>query len=384
MTMRLSRIQTLVDRLLVRDERYRPLALLRLVGRLPEDELRRWEQGDSGFLQDGMAGNIDAIVGLLRQADGWARKLGLAAEIEPAEQRCFRNPQHDRLARTVWRRRVDESAQGDLFFDNRFSVARSGLARSLVEADAAAAEQHLADLARAVPGNEHQADAEHLVGSLAWLGQAPADTGAVMRALETDIALRARRFLGHAEGERFLARFWQHLQSRLDPTAFDPEHPDHHPSAIAERLEDWPAVIACAEAVPDYFEHAALLACLASAALQLGQRDRGLQALCQLCWRHPAQAEQWLDASIDEELNRRIAIYWDMDETLPIGLFPAWLALTGYAVPDCPPELAPQSSAVEALAQLKTLRQDPTDIQRREWLQLEQPALFELWMRNAG
>lgn len=377
---KLARVHSLVDRLLARHERYRPLDLLRLLGRLPEPELKRWEQGELGILQDGLAGNVDVIISLLKQADAWARKLGLAAEIEPAERLCFRNPQHDRLVRTVWRRRAEQNAQGDLFFDNRFSVARSSLARCLAEGDPAGAEQHLAAMARTLPGNEHQVDAEHLVGSLAWMRAVPSDPGAIMDALASDIGPRARRFLGHAEGERFLARFWRHLQRRLDPASYDPEHPEHHPSAIAEQLEDWAGVVSSVKAVTAYPDHAPLLAALARAALRQGQRDHGLLALAQLCWRHPAVAEQWLDASDDEELSRRVAIFWDLDPALPTELFPAWLALAGYSMPDCPPRDQFPDSAAEALRQVQALRQDGEDIHRREWLQVNQPALFALWI----
>lgn len=378
--MKPARLQSLVDRLLARDERYRPLDLLLLTGRLDPEDLRGWEQGEPALLEDVLAGQIEGSVEQLRQAAEWARRLGLSSEAETSERRLFRNSQHDRLARTVWRRKTFEQPQGDLFFDNRYAVARASLARSLLEADQAAAETHLAEMARIEPGNEAQADAEHLVGALAWLEGAPSRLEAMVKALEEDLAPRARRFFGHSESERYLARFWAHLAETLDPAEFDPARPDQHPSALAERLADWAGVIAAVEAVDRYVEQPVLLARLAGAALELGQREQALAALCQLCWRHGPAAERWLDSCDDAELTRRVERYWDLEPALPIERFPAWLVLTGYPMPDCPADQQPAGSTAEALAQLKALRQNPADLQRREWLQVHEPALFALWI----
>lgn len=377
-----DRIQSAVDRLLAREQSFRPLAFLKLIGRIDAAELARWESGELKCLEDGLYGNPAVCLDELRLAANWAGKLGLEGRVDTEEgggRRLFRSGGDDRLARTVWQRAAP-SAQGDLFFDTGFAQARNALNQALLTCDRDRAEQALADLSRADPGNDVQANGERLVEALAWLDQAPDDPAARLETLENDIQPRARQLLGPADTARFLEPFWRQLAQALDPTGFDPARPQLHPSALLARLEDWPAVIAAVQAVPAHLDQPVLLARLADAALAAGEREQGLAAVCQLCWRHKAAAESWLDACQDDELVRRVEIFWDLDPPLPIDLFPAWLVSVAYALPDIPPGTQPDTPATEAWTRFRTLRADPTDMEQREWLQREQSKLFSHWL----
>lgn len=375
-------IQALVDRLLARDQAYRPLELLRLTLRLGPEDQRCWERGECKVLEEVLAGDPERIIELLRQAAAWAERVGLRAEVDGSERRrYFHNGTADRLARTVWQR-PEPTGQGDLFLDNAFASARTRLARALLAADAGAAEQALGEMVRAQADHEVQADAEHLVGALGWLGRPVADPAGLLKILEDDLQARAGRFFGPADGQRFVQPFWRHLLAALEGRAFDPHQPGLHASAIAEKLGDWDAVIHAIEAYEGAAEQPELVARLVRAGLEGGRREIGLAALCQLCWRHPEVAADFLDSCANAQISRRLESFWDLEPPLPTGLFPAWLLAGGYALPEIAPDQCPDQPEVRAWAIMRRLGRDSRDTSARESLQHEQPLLFDHWLKR--
>lgn len=375
-------IQALVDRLLARDQVYRPLELLRLTLRLGPEDQRRWERGECQVLEEVLAGHPDHIIELLRQAAAWAERLGLRAEVDTSGQRrWFHNGNADQLARTVWHR-PEPTAQGDLFLDNAFASARSRLARALLKADADAAERALAEMVQIQADHEVQADAEHLVGALAWLGRPVADSAELLELLEEELQTRAARFFGPADGQRFVQPFWRHLLAALEGAEFDPHQPGLHASAVAEKLGDWEAVIRAIEALETATEHAVLMIRLARAGLAGGRREIGLAALSQLCWRHPEAAADFLERCEDVQISRRLESFWDLEPPLPTALFPAWLLATDLPMPEIAPKQCPDQPEVRAWAIIRRLGKDSQDISARECLQREQPLLFGHWLKR--
>lgn len=373
-------LHSLVDGLIARDREYRPLELLVAARRLERADLDRFEQGRLRQLEDLLYGDPTRSIELLDHAARWARELGLEPQIrdrESGQGACFRDARADRQARTSWRRREGES-QGDLFMDNRLSVARAQLVRQLEAGDRAGAEAALADLSRADPASELQVDGEHLVGAMAWLDELPEDHAALLTAIDEDLGVRARRVLGPGQARRFLARFWRALAETRRGLDFDPAQPALSPALLLIRCEDWAGALAALDQEPTRVEHPPLLVAELRAALQTGERERGLTALCQLCWRHGQAAEAWLDVCDDDELARRVEQFWDLEPALDIELFPAWLLTRGYPMPvvQNPPEIG----AAEAMDFVRALRRKPDDLAAREWLQAQQPELLELWI----
>lgn len=379
MTMTPQRIHALVDRLLARDQVYRPLELLRLTLRLGNEDQRRWERGELKVLEDGLAGDPDIIIEMLREAAAWAGRLALRAEEVSSGGRMFHSGNADRLARTVWHRAAP-TPQGDLFLDSGFSAARNALSRALLDGDVRAAEDSLADMARAEPGHDVQADAEHLVGALGWLARPVTDAAAMLKTIDDDLHVRAMRFFGRRDGERFLKPFWEHLMGSLNASDFDPDRPMLHPSALALRTGDWDRVIASIEAVDDACQHAVLMSRLARAGLAGEHREAGLRAVCQLCWRHPGQAELWLETCEDEDISRRVERFWDLEPQLQTGLFPAWLVAVGFPMPEIDAEQSPDMPEARAMVVARRLRGEPADTEARQWLQQHVPSLFEVWL----
>ena len=376
-------LHQLLDELLAQEQAYRPLSLLRRVHRLAAEDERRFRAGEIGLLEKHLFGAPGRAAALLTQAAAWARHRGLSAEPErvaTGAPRVFANPHQEQLARTHWQRPAG-NPQGDLFLDTGFAQARSGLIKSLLQADRDAAERYLSDMARAESGHVDQADAEHLVGALDWLDQPTAGLAGYLRA---ELLPRAQRLMGQTQAAEFVRRFRQVLAQHPFSQAFNPAEPDQHCSAWWFELQEWAqTVTACQRALaeqPAAFDSPPLLSRLATAGFKGGDREQALLAVCQLCWRHPEAAERWLETTEDSEVARRIARFWDMDPLLPIALFPAWLALEGHAPAPPPDDQLPPSPAAAALAQVRALRHDPESLAAREWLQSEQPELFRLWL----
>ncbi len=378
--MKKAQVSALVDRLVARDGGYRPLELLKLVRRLDSRDEQRWLRGEIGFLEDCLYGDPAKIADSLRMAAEWARRLELADEADAAiperAGRIFRNAVDDRLARTAWQRR-QVSQQADLFFDNGQATVRGQLQRALADGDRDRSEQHLAEMARNHPDSEILADAEHLVGAMAWLEGVPDDIDAMVHVLDQDLATRARRLLGAEEARRYLARFWGHLAAQADPADYDPDNSHCHPSALYERAGDPAAAIAAVESVPDCERYPDLLVCLARSGLACGHRDRGWQALALLCWHHPEAAESFLETTGDEEVQRRVEQFWDLEPPLPTALFPAWLATAAYALPEVPED---DSRGSRALAGVLAARARPDEPAAREWLARHEPELMKRWL----
>ncbi len=375
-----QRIQAWVDRLLARDQSYRPIELLKLSRRLDNSGLAGFQSGEIKVLEDALYGNLACVEALLESAADWARHLNLESEIESrsaGDAALFRKAGTDRLARTVWHR-CAASPQADLFLDNRFAVARAQLVRHLLAGEHDRAEAALTEMARADAASDVQADAEHLVGALAWLDQPPSDIGKFLDTVDHELAPRAERFLGPRDGRRFLRRFWRHLAAAVDAVDFDPDQPSRHPALLAARSDDWSGVLEATAAVPELFRYADLLEAQANAAFKTDQRELALAAVCQLCWRHPGRAEAWLDQVRDQEIERRIEQFWDLDPPLDISLFPAWLLARAYPLPRVPD--SPATSAAEALERVRSMRHNPSDVNQRRWFQQNHPELLQQWI----
>jgi hypothetical protein len=376
----MSLINPLIDQLLARDGEYRPLELLILLRRLDRSGLARVERDPGVVLEDALYGDPERVMALLDEAADRARALGLEGRTEArraGQGQWFRRATADHQARTVWVR-ARASAQADLFFDNALAVTRRELTRALTQADRQAAEAALVELARTPGGVDLLPDGEHLVGALGWLEDDSLDTRAVLAALEDDLEARARRLLGRVEGQRFMARFYAHLARQGSMAVDEPGQPG--PAELFQRAGDPVAALHALDeqAIEDRTTSQRLVELDAS--LAVGQRERALRALSWLCWIDPEAAEAWLEQGRDDELSRRVEQFWDLETPLATELFPAWLLARGYPVPEI--ARTPETDAARALESIRRLRQDPSDIEARGWLQTHVPDLMAHWMKD--
>ncbi len=376
--MKPARIQELVERLVTRDGRYRPLELVRMTGRFDEAGVAEWQAGQVGFLEDILFGHPAVCIEELETAAAWARKLGLRAANEPTrpERRAFRSARAEQLVRTEWQRE-DSGPQTDLFFDSGQAVARAGLIRSLADADPVAAERELAILARLDPDSSLQADGELLIGGLHELERSSTGLSVLARMVDGELEPAARRIMDDDSRQQYLARFWRHLAELAARS--DQCNDALHASVFMARAGDWKAVIGAILAQPEFTASPALLARLTTAALSLQQRPLALEALCQLCWRDREAAETWLEASTDDELCRRIDQFWDLEPAPGTELFPAWLVLAAYPMPDNATMPMPDCLAAQAYSRAWKLRQDPGNLEQRAWFARNHPDLMQQW-----
>lgn len=384
-----SRIQSFIDELLAAHGCYRPIDLLLKIGRLPFPRYEAWRHGELTVLEDGMAGNPEQIVALLKDAAACAGALGLQGAPEDYASRnagrqdklrIFRKSHHDQLARTTYQR-ADDSPQLNLFLDNRFPQARKRLCQALLERDTHAAESRLAEMAQADAQNDLQPDAEFAVDALTWLEQPSADPGGLLELMTSELGPRVTRLLG-ADAADFLVPFWRHLANSLPAERFDPEKPELHPSWPAAQIPEWPTVVESIRSTPGFQRHPELLARLATAALHLDDRSSALAALFRLCWMAPEIAEQWLEQTLDPALAHARDRFWDADPPFDTADFPAWLVATGHPVPDALPDFPDQDPRhrQRAFEVLRGLRARPDDMETRRWLHDNHPRLFQCWL----
>ena len=380
--MKTQRVRALVDRLVARDGCYRPLELLKLCFRLDVRDEQRWLRGEVSCLEDVLAGDPERSAELLRQAAEWARQLELAGErdgaIAPRASRAFRNSLADQAAKTSWRRH-SVTPQQDLFFDNSQATARNRLQKALLAGDRSASEKHLAEMVRARPDSQVQADAEHLVGALAWLEQDIDHPEVLFAAIDEDLSHRARRLLGSADAERFLKPLWSRLAEAVQATDFGPKLEHLHPAALHERAGDWQAVIRAVQDCHDHESRPALLVRLARAAFRCSERETGWKALARLCWHDGDAAESFLETTDEDELVQRVEQFWDLDPALPIALFPAWLVSLSFALPELEDD---GSRGATALAAVRAVRAGPDQPEVRQRLAELEPDLMQYWLRR--
>ncbi len=187
--------------------------------------------------------------------------------------------------------------QFDLFRDSQSSQALNDLLDALLERDAGQARRRLERLIEIEPGHGQRAAAECL---LAALESPPARRGggvARLRRMEREWLPAATRLFRHREHRRrFLEPLWRGLVEALADEDFDPEHPECHVSRAHRELGDWREVGQSVRGVAGYQRQPALLAALAEADWNLGERPAALGHWFAMCWLAPAEFARLADA----------------------------------------------------------------------------------------
>lgn len=362
----------LAELLFQRDGGYAPWALLIEVGALTLEQHLRWRDGEIAVLESLLALPTPLVLRLVREADDWARQLGLGVERVPRVAstksgdlcRALQqgNPSDEELFFTCYGARQIETGQLDLFIDAGATPIINDLRPRLLERNIKNVTALCARLRKDYPQHPSLASIEILSAALTHSFDAAAPRE-MLTALVEQITPAATQFFGHRARE-FLGPFWLKLLPHFAGVAFDANEPHAHASWLYEQLGDWPGVLASTE--PDRSDLLNEPQLLTRRALALYRTRRTADAnvmWCQLCWLDGEYANELFqsDGFPDSTLQRIWHDFLDLDSDLAgnPAWFPAWLlcAQPGlrFAFDDEPILREPEGRAQLAFATLHAL-----------------------------
>ncbi len=338
-----------IDRLILEQGVFDPLAVLEDLGLLSSEALDDWRAGRPPGLiarighADGGA-CVRGLRGLLERAAAHAQAQGLlagpgvpvrATEAEVPHALGAGGGEADRLAELLgarWRPPPDRR-QGDLFQDSPDTAQVHDLAQALAGQQPDAARAALARLKRVSPGHPQLAAWSGLLEAASGL-RAPLpvpDGPAGVRAAWAETAGRAElagRLLGR-DGAGLTAALWSQLALALDGLAWDPAAPELHASAAWARAGRHAEARQAIEVEAGWQDQPDLVAWHAHCCWSAGDQRAARAGWLGLCWHHPQTASRVLDAR--DLPDRTLGLAWqdfgDLDDPLPIPMFPAWLCL---------------------------------------------------------
>jgi hypothetical protein len=389
-------LQAQVDAQLMEQGGFAPLELLINCGRLTYADYESWRRGEVELLDEVLMGSPEKIREQVEAVNAYARRIGLVEQPQEfhawqsagAGAKPLRVSADGKLHRLIAARFVPAQSvpQMDLFFDNPVVALTNGIAQALSSRDAAEAQRRLDRLYAQAPNNTDLPAFDQLLTALQSLDQ-PATDAAQSLAFLQKVAPNAKRLLG-AQARDLLSPLWSRLAQSLQGRRFSPDEPLLHRSHALSQAQDWAGVSECVRNEADWPQHAELCLRLAHSAYYRQQRIEALTAWCHLCWRHPAQAEQALEAKTQPDTG--ISALWrrflDSEDEIELGAadFPAWLLLhEAGLVQNLPEDLAGDTTRGEAqyrcvhrLQQARRAGRKDEELSLRRELQAQHPLMF--------
>ncbi len=281
--------------------------------------------------------------------------------------------------------------QLDLFHDNPKTVARNELREALSARDSRRSRIALERLSVLDPLHGLATDVRTLIAVM----EAPTPEGQEqgferIHSLEQKWLPAAEALLG-ADGSRdFLAPVWRCIGQAIESAPFDPPFPKRHASWAYRQGRDWTNVQCSVLTVQGYETIPVLLARLAEAEWQLGNRTQAIDHWITLCWRSAPAFEQLVgEPDFPDE---GVAAAWhrardaDLEPELSSAWFPAWMLLED-------PVLARQCAAREGQDRpsrafqvvrklLTTGPEDPSNLSLRRALRALHPGLLASFLKK--
>lgn len=363
----------LADLLFQRDGGYAPWTMLIEVGALTLEQHLRWRSGAIEVLESVLAMPAPLVLRLLREADNWARQLGLGVEHVPRVTsttsgdlcRALQqgNARDEALFFTCYGARQIEMGQLDLFIDAGPTPIINDLRQRLLDRNIKSVVVLCARLRKDYPQHPSLENIEILSTALADSFDITAEPRHVLTALIEQTTPAATQFFGHRARE-FLGPFWLNLLPHFANADFDANEPQAHASWLHEQLGDWPGVLAATE--PDRSDLYNEPPLLTRRALALYKTRRTADAnvmWCQLCWLDGECANELFQSADfpDTTLQRIWHDFLDLDSDLAgnPAWFPCWLLCTQpglrSAFDDTPVLRNPEGRAQRAFAMLHAL-----------------------------
>jgi len=329
----------LAELLFQRDGGYEPWALLMEVGALTLEQHLRWRNGNIDVLEPLLAMPTPLILRLLREADDWARQLGLGVELvsrvtsKKSGDLCRALQQgkarDEELFFTCYGARQIETGQLDLFLDAGATPIINDLRHRFLDHNIGTVTVLCARLRKDYPRHPSLANIEILCAALTDSFDVCIEPCERLTVLIEQITPAATQFFGHRARE-FLGPFWLKLLPHFAGADFDAHKPHAHASWLHEQLGDWPGVFAATE--PDRFDLYNEPSLLARRALALYKMRRTADAnvmWCQLCWLDDECANELFQSADfpDGTLQSVWHDFLDLDSDLggEPAWFPTWL-----------------------------------------------------------
>lgn len=399
-------LQAQVDAQLMEQGAFTPLELLINSGRLIYSDYESWRRREIDSLDEVLMGSREKILAQIEDAVGYARSIGLVEQAQEFHAwRKQSSGEHDKplrissdakLQRLIAGRYAPASSvpQMDLFFDNPVVALTNGIVHALSMRNASEAQRQLDRLYAQAPNHADLAAFDQLLSALARLDQPSEDPRQLLDFLQK-VTPTAKRLLG-AQTADLLTPLWRQLADALRGHAFVSHEPALHRSHALSQALDWAGVSECVLGESQWWQHAPLCLRLAQSAFYRQHRIEALTAWCHLCWRHPAQAAQALEArqQPDSGMTALWQRFLDSEEDIELtpADFPAWLLLHEHGLAlhlaeDLPKRDTPgeqQYRYVHRWIHARHSNREQEELALRKILQSQHPALFGCLKRSVS
>jgi hypothetical protein len=251
-------LASLVERLILEQQRLEPLELLLAAGVLAYPDYEAWRLGQRADLEDALRLPLAETLALLRQAEEQARSTGLVAAAvdyrrwgdDAAPLHVGPSPALQRALATLYAPPPDRR-QLDLFYDSGPLVAEDALREAVLARRFGAARDACERLRGLAPAHARLGDWQRLIDALDPTAR-NTGAGAALLLHEIDaITPTAERLLGRRARD-CLALLWAELADAADGSGFDPAAPRLHASHALAWLGRWQEVRAAVEAEPGW------------------------------------------------------------------------------------------------------------------------------------
>jgi hypothetical protein len=323
--------EQLIDRLLMEQGEYHPLAFLLQEGRLDYGDYDAWRNGEVRDLSEMLFGDPAQITKTLEQAATYLQRRGWESErlvyrcrgrSETAPLRFSQESRLDECFHLAYRKPKDQS-QLDLFTDTSTTFLVSGITQALKMLNASDAREALHRLYEAAPDHLHLGELERLVEALESLESPVKDAQVELQRLLSETSGLAERHLDKAS-HHLLIPLWRRLSRALETQVFDPAYPQLHASYTSIMARDWPGVRQAVEREDGWRNEAVLLTRHARASTHLSDQAAALQSWFHLIWRFPKLSDDF-QTYADHTLRSAWQVFLDLEPELPDEDFPAWL-----------------------------------------------------------
>jgi hypothetical protein len=389
-----------IDRLLLEQGEYHPLAFLLQEGRLDYGDYDAWRNGEVRDLSEMLFGDPVQIAKTLELAAAYLQRRGWESERlvyrqrgrpEASPLRFSQESRLDECFHLAYRKPKDQS-QLDLFTDTSTTYLVNGITQALKMLNANEAREALNQLYEAAPDHLHLGELERLVEALESLEHPEQDAQAELKRLLSETCGLAEQHLGKAS-HHLLIPLWRRLSKALQTQEFDSTRPELHSSYTAYMAQDWTGVRQGVEREAGWQNEAVLLERHARASTHLSDQAGALQSWFQLIWRFPQLSER-LETCVDHSLQSAWQAFLDLEPELPEADFPAWLLVRTPALALIAPEGEEGSPCPESYRTLLQLQRSnlkegmeataPQAMELRARLKQQDPLLFQHFLNRGA